>query len=159
MRLMYRVDSRDEKERQVEKLFCESMKKTLISHMRKNISVKKLQMREDLMLSTTAIDWVKKPKHIDMSYVLNVILSNVECIKIEKTHTYIIKFKNVNFPNTYNTIDNIVRFLDKGNEEFPAMYVFSNILNSFENNINVYWKTFVLQVLHRYPIGKVLLVR
>ena len=156
---MYRVESRDKKEREAENLFCESMRKTVISYMRKNISVKKLQMHEDLLLSTTAIQWVKKPKHIDMSYVLNVLLDNMECLKIEKTHTYIIKFKNVNFPNTYNTIDSIVRFLDKGNEEYPAMYVFSNIFNYFENNINVYWRTFVLQVLHRYPIGKVLLIR
>jgi len=159
MRIMYRVESRDKKERNIEKLFCESMRKTVISYIRKNVPIQKLQMHEDLMLSTTAIHWIEKPKSINMSYVLDVILNNMECLKIEKTHTYIIKFKSVNFPNTYNTIDSIVRFLDKGNEEFPAMYIFSNIFNSFENNINVYWRTFVLQVLHRYPIGKVLLVK
>ncbi len=143
----------------IEKDFCYNLRDLVSSDIAESIRIDKINMYEDLFLKSTAIDWVHKPLHIDMVNVVNILLDNLKCYKISNKHIYMIGFDKKQFPNTRNSIDSIVRFLDKGNENFPGIHTFSTVFNKYENNINEYWESQILISLHRLPVSEVLVIK
>lgn len=151
--------SQDSEEISIEKSFCYALKDLVSDDILDSIRIDKINMYEDLFLKSTAINWVHKPLHIDMVNVVNTLINNIKCYKIPDKHIYMIGFSKEQFPNTNNSIDSIVRFLDRGNEDFPGIHTFSNIFNRYENNINQYWKAHILVELGRLPVSEVLIIK
>lgn len=158
MRIYYKIISQDEDELSIEKSFCYQLKDWVSDEIKNTIHIDKLKMYEDMFLKSTVIDWVHKPFKIDMVNVVNMLLDNIKCYKVSNKHIYLICFSNEQFPNTLTSFDKIARFLDKGNESFPGLHIFSNTFNRYENNINKYWKVHILTTLHRLPVGEVLIL-
>ena len=159
MRIYYKIVSQDSEEISIEKSFCYTLKDLVSADILNSIRIDKIKLYEDLFLKSTAVSWVHKPLHIDIVNVVNVLINNIKCYKIPDKHIYMVGFSKEQFPNTNNSIDSIARFLDKGNEEFPGIHIFSNIFNRYENNINQCWKAHILTELGRIPISEVLIIK
>lgn len=161
MTLTYQLNIRDGKEKLIADDFC----KYLIDRIQFKIkclisftNAEKIKNFEKVLLNTETINWTVKPTSISIYNVLNILLNHITFDK-SKDSKYYIHFKNVNFPNTYNSVSSIARLLDKGNEEYIGLYVFGNVFSEFARNINDEWELYVYKRLNRISVSKVVVLK
>ena len=160
MNLTYRIETKGTDEYEILDEFSEYIIENLQRDLANKITQNKLNAYKDMFLETTAIVWTfKKPTTVNMQFILDELLDNLIYYKT-KNGIYTIKFNDkINLSNTKNSIDSVVRFLDKGNEDFPGMHIFSKVFNEYSKNINRYWNHFVLIRLNRITISKVIIIK
>lgn len=161
MTLTYQLTIKDKAEQELADDFC----RFIIKSMQKSIKAKlesmppeKVLQYEDVLLSSEVINWEIKPSKIDIYNVFNMLIRNLSYDR-QKDFKYSIHFRNVVFPNSFNTIDTVVRLLDKGNERFIGIHIFNDVFNDYAKGMQKYWKVYILRELGRLTISKVVILK
>ena len=103
----------------------------------------KFDMLETSLLNATWIRWLEKPSRINISKLINRIL---KCITWqERVGTFRVYIDpNIKMPYTVNTtLEQVARFLDKGNNVSKYSTLFSRVFNKYQENIYNYWRAYV----------------
>lgn len=133
------------------KPFCEYLVYNIQQDIFKKANWLKINRKSDDILNCNWVSWKKKPKRLNMYRVMKLITKNIVCNKC-KNDVYIIQVKNnVRFPNTRNTLEQIVRFIDKGNileKVLPTMCI-SDVFNTYtQRKINRMWREYVIYCIN-----------
>lgn len=113
------------------------------------------QLYEQDILNASWIVWTNKPKTIKVFQYILWILKNLQCLE-RRNNNYVIRFRPIMIPNTMTPIDALIRFLDKGNENCPPMYIFTQIFNEYRLNLNTYWKQYVYANTGVFPKSNII---
>lgn len=123
--------------------FLDLLVESIQTDIRNGLIPAKFEMLEQGLLNATWIRWVKKPSAINISKLIERILSNIKWQVRGKTYRIYID-TNVKMPYTVNTsLEQIARFLDKGNNVSKYSTMFSRVFNYYQENIKSYWKAYV----------------
>lgn len=158
MKLLYTISTNKKREKQITDEFCVYISKKIFRELYRELK-HNTKTIESIINNTTAISWVNKPKKVNAGMVINVILDNIKCYKVPQKNIYIIRFSDNLFLESNNTIDSIVRLLDKGNEKYIGTHIFTKIFTKYEHNINLYWRLFVMYKLKKIPTSVVIVVK
>ena len=161
MTITYQLSIRDKKEQEIANDFCLYLIDIIKSSVRYklfSIPYVKLRNYETVLLKSNVISWNTKPTTINIYNVFNILLDKLT-FDICKNFKFSIHFKNVLFTNTNNSIGNIVRLLDKGNEQFIGLFFIGEIFSAIEREINNYWELYVYRRLKRVAISKVVVLK
>lgn len=161
MTLTYQLTVKDKAEQELADDFCKfiigCMKKSIKAKL-ESMPVEKVSQYENVLLNSEIINWEIKPSKIDIYNVFSILIRNLSYDR-QKDFKYSIHFKNVVFPNSFNTIDTIVRLLDKGNERFIGIHIFNDVFSDYVQNTQKYWKVYILRHLNRLTISKVVIIK
>jgi len=109
-----------------------------------NTNMIKLQNNSINVLNADFIKWNSKPKHLDMDKVLDFIVNNIICENCGKGN-YIIKFKNIKFLNSKNMLEQVVRFIDKGDfNSNPTLFISKHFNKYTQYVINNMWAKYII---------------
>ena len=103
----------------------------------------KFEMLERGLLNANWIRWKTKQSGINISKLVDRILS---CITWQerKTSFRIYIDPKMKMPYTVNTsLERVARFLDKGNNVSKHSTMFSRVFNYYQKNINEFWKAYL----------------
>lgn len=159
MTITYKIKNIDNNEKDIEQAFSQYLIKIIQNSIISKLSQFKLNSYRDYIINTTSIEWLKRPSSVDMVSIISTICNNIKCRRSSYNHTYVIYIDSRLMPNTRNSINMIARFLDKGNERFPGMYIFSKSFTDCGDNISRYWDMFVWQELHRLAVSEVVIIK
>lgn len=155
MRIDFELSPQNQAEQEVVPDFIDYIIKNIRYDIYKSLDAKRCQLYEEDLLKASWIVWIHKPTSIDVINVIYYILRNLTCIQHDNGK-YTIQFKNRLLPNTRTFMDAFIRFLDKGNEVSPPMYIFSTIFNKYRTSLNTYWREYVYAKTANYPESKVI---
>ena len=161
MRLTYQLSIKDKAEQEIANDFCSYLIDVIKREIRYklfSIPYNKLKNYEDVLLKSEVVSWNTKPTSLNIYNVFNILLDRLT-FDICKEFKYSIHFKNVLFNNTDNSIDSIVRLLDKGNEEYIGLFIIGNTFSDIERKINDHWKLYVYKRLKRISVSKVVILK
>lgn len=122
--------------------FCDKLVESICTDIRAELIPAKYPMLEQGLINANWIRWTKKPKSIDIEGLITTIL---KCITWRKRR---IRFQvyirtDVMLPQTINTsLEQVARFLDKGNLISKHSTAFSRVFNKYEKRIDDYWKVY-----------------
>ena len=121
-----------------------------------NSNTDKIKIRINKLQEVEWIKW-KKNKKIKLKYdeIINAI---TKCIIIKKYRNNVYKIEtneNVLIPNTYTSIDRLIRYINSGDNELPATNIFTDIKNKLNYmQLNSYWKFFISNELGYFTDSK-----
>lgn len=124
-------------------MFCDALVDSLRQDIKNQLIPAKYEFMEQGLLNATWIRWDKKPKHLRIPTLINAIL---KCITWrERIDGYQIYFRtDVKMPYTVNTtLEQVARFLDKGNLVSKCSTVFSRVFDDYEKRIPDLWKVYL----------------
>lgn len=90
----------------------------------------KYKVREEYVLSTPLIKWIKVPKRIDLVYYITHCL---ELVKIKGDYVIRVSPK-LKLPYSLTKVSFLIRLLEYGNEKLPALPVIRRVLSYYANN-------------------------
>lgn len=156
-----RITGKDKEEIQLMESFCNTLIKNMAHDIRSNINFQRLQVYEKKILNAKWIKWnSNKPKSINMLGLLESILDSIEYQRRNNTGEYAILFNsNMRLYGSRTSINRIARFIDKGNESIPGIYVFSNTFNKYSKNIDQYWKAYIASKLNRLYVTRLVTLK
>lgn len=160
MKIQFQLMGSNEKEIELMDEFCRSLVKQIKKEIIDLMPLEKLQAREKDMLNATWILWRgNKPKHINMIKLARFITRNIR-YKKRRGHRYLIEINPaILMPHSKNSIEQIARFLDKGNEMSPGTFFLSRVFMKYRTSIDEYWNAYVSLKLKRLKVSKVVIIR
>lgn len=158
MLIQFELLSEDSDELRLIDKFCSLLSESIGAEILKNIPHEKIYKYNKFLLESNIIDWKVKPNRVDTVNMVKFIVNNIVWFK-RKGNRYIIKFKDIYYPNTNNSIFQLARFIDMGNETYQGLHFISPILLKYRDNLNLYWKSYVSINLHKLEVGEVVVIR
>lgn len=127
------------------KWLCEQLYTTINT----NINRRKLSLRMNHLYEVSWINWDKNHKY--NTGVSNIMHSIHEAITYtrHKNNLWIISIDaNIRIPNSYTSIDRLIRFLNYGDNKYKATGIFTKLAQTYNfTKLNGMWKLFVLNRL------------
>jgi hypothetical protein len=139
MEIDFELDQRGIYSREVMYRFCNALVRSIKDDIKVNVIPAKLSGLEEALLNADWITWTTKPKSINVEHL---VLKILECItwRERKNSFQIYIDPKPKMPYTKDTtLDQIARFIDKGNNVAKYTTMFSRVFNHYQKNINVYW--------------------
>lgn len=159
MRIEFLLTGNDKKEIELMDDFCMFLVREIRKDILNSVNEEKLQSKEKDILNASWIVWTRKPRKINMDRLLRFILNNIR-YKKRKKHRYLIDINpKVLMPYSRNPIEQIARFIDKGNERSLGTNLFTRVFMRYRLSINDYWKSFVSLRLKRLEVNEVILIK
>lgn len=158
MKIEFKLTSSNKKELAIIDDFCNLIVSNIKSDILNNTNLHKLSLYEDSIINADWIDWIRKPKYINMAKLIRYIVNHIT-YKSRKKHRYIIYIDNKLIPNSKTPIDRLARFLDKGNEEYKGTFFISKVFMKYSINIDKYWKSYCSLRLKRLSVSEVVSIR
>ena len=160
MKIQFQLMGSNEKEIELMDEFCKSLVRQIKRDVINLLPKEKLMARERDMLNATWILWKDdKPKHINMIKLAKFIAKNIR-YKKRRGHRYLIEINPaILMPHSKNSIEQIARFLDKGNEVSTGTFFLSRVFMKYRVSIDEYWNAFVSLKLKRLKVSKVVIIR
>lgn len=142
MELNFELNSKDVYDQDLAEKFCEALVDSIKTDIRNSIPPAKYPVLEKLLINAKWIRWKTEPKHINVSRLIDLILDCIEWRKRKYSYQVYIK-TNVLMPNTVGTtLEQVARFIDKGNEITTQNMMLSRIFNDYERNIKKHWEAY-----------------
>lgn len=142
MEINFTLDQDELYDKKLIESFCDSLVDSIKADIKNSIIPSKLPMLEKGLLNATWIRWSTKPSSINVVSVINAILKCITWKKRRLTYQIYIR-PDVKMPYTVNTtLEQVARFIDKGNLISKNTTMFSRIFNKYEKNIQTYWKAY-----------------
>lgn len=158
MTIDFEIEGTDKEEMNLMKPFCEFLLFNLRQDIDEQVNMELLQAKSRELLKATWIKWTSKPNYINMKWIIEDIKSAIK-YKERETGQYQIYFDTtVLFRSSKNKLEQIVRFLDKGNDVSKATGVFSKIFNRYQRNIPKYWTAYIQLKLKRFATTKAVVI-
>lgn len=138
--------------------FC----KLLVNNIKKDIfnslPIEKLNSMEKFLINAKWINWIDKPTSINMSKLAKLIIKNIRCYKM-KNDIYTIDINPLQLmPFSTNKLEQIARFLDRGNELSSGSHFINDIFIKYRLMINNYWNSYVSLKLARIRTSKIVII-
>lgn len=154
MEFKFEIDKMDKDEIEIIPNFCKYLLSEIKSDIIENISYIQMNKRKDYLINTKIINWIEKPKDINMHKICLFIVNSFVCKHI-KNNVYSISINPmIKLPMSKTKIDKVARFLDKGNEQVQPTQFISKILRVYMKNINKYWKLYASNELQRITVNE-----
>lgn len=119
--------------------FCDALVESLRTEIREGLIPAKYEALEQSLINSTWIMWTEKPKRINIEGLINLILSCISWRKRKYTYQVYIR-TDVKMPHTVNTtVEQVARFIDKGNEVTKYTTMLSRMFNYYQRNIDKFW--------------------
>ncbi len=158
MTIDFEIEGTDKEEMNLMKPFCEFLLFNLRQDIDEQVNMELLQAKSRELLKATWIKWTSKPNYINMKWIIEDIKSAIK-YRERETGQYQIYFDTtVLFRSSKNKLEQIVRFLDKGNDVSKATGVFSKIFNRYQRNIPKYWTAYIQLKLKRFATTKAVVI-
>lgn len=159
MRIEFQLIGNNKEEIELMDEFCMFLVREIRKDILNSISMEKLQSKEKDILNASWIKWYDKPRKINMVKLLKFILRYIR-YKERKRHRYLIDINpNVLMPYSKNPIEQIARFIDRGNERSLGSNLFNKVFMKYRLSISNYWKSFVSLKLKRLEVNEVVLIK
>lgn len=101
-----------------------------------------IELRLALLEHATWIKWIDRTHPIISARRFLRILSECICWTCVRGHFIIYIDNRRLFPGTYNTVEQVMRFINFGNELLPGCYFLSRIMLRYQARIYDYWFAF-----------------
>ena len=142
MELNFTLDQEEVYDPELMDKFCDKLVESIQIDIRNGLIPAKYSMLEESLLEATWIRWDKKPGKINVASVINAIIKCITWRKRRITYQVYIR-PEVKMPYTVNTtLEQVARFIDKGNLVSKQTTLFSRVFNEYEKNIETYWNTY-----------------
>jgi hypothetical protein len=161
MRIDFSLRNEDFDETQIMNKFCQYIIKKIKVDLFYSVSDSKMRVREIDLLNASWIRWKnnKPPKRINMSKLVNYIISNIVFINRRNSNFSILINPRTLMPHTYTPLEQIARFLDKGNNATPHTLLFTKVFNFYRKNLNKYWDNFISEELNKPRVTELVVIR
>lgn len=159
MKIEFKLNSSDNKELELVDDFCKSLISNIKSDILKSANFNKIKLYEDALLNAKWINWIKKPKRINMINLIKYIVDKIT-YRSRKKHRYIIYIKpTIMLPGSKTPLERVARFLDKGNEVYKGTFFINKVFMKYRVNINNYWKSYVSIKLKKLSVSEVVVIK
>ena len=122
--------------------FCDKLVESIGTDIKNGMIPAKFPELEEGLLNAKWINWTEKPDRINIESLIDAIC---RCIAWrERTFSYQVYIRtDVLMPQTVNTtLEQVARFIDKGNEVTKYSTLLSRVFNNYEKNIEQYWESY-----------------
>lgn len=157
MILQFKFEDLTTKHRRVLNDFCKSLVKSIKFDISNGLTYQKFIDREKILLDSTWINWINKPDNINMKFVVDLIISNID-YKILKNDLCVVYIKGY-LPMSRTKLETVARFLDKGNDKCPPTSFISSVTHKYKRNILGYWKSYITNKLGEIKVNERILIR
>lgn len=157
MILQFKFEDLTNKHRTVLNDFCKSLVKSIKFDISNGLIYQKFIDREQILLDATWINWIEKPDNINMKFVVDLIINNID-YKILKNDMCVIYIKGY-LPMSRTKLETVARFLDKGNDKCPPTSFISSVTHKYKRNILGYWKSYIANKLGEIKVNERILIR
>ena len=158
MTIEFEIEGTDKEEMNLMVPFCEFLVFNIRQDIDEQLNVELLQAKSRDLLKAKWIKWTNKPNYINMNWILQDIKSAIKYRERETGHYQIYFDTTILFRNSKNKLEQIVRFIDKGNDVSKATGVFSKIFNRYQKNIPKYWTAYIQLKLRRFATTKAVVI-
>lgn len=154
--LQFQVTNTTEKELDIVDDFCYWLCDQIFEYINTKINRKKIQLRLNYLYQVPWIEWSNK-KYIDTQSIMSAIYNSLMCEE-HKNNTFVIKIDmNVTIPNTYTSIDRLIRFINYGDNKCKPTGIFTNLQHDFKHNrLNTLWKIYTTNRLGYISEAKII---
>lgn len=150
MILQFQFTNLTEKERELIPNFCEFFKNMILVKLNTKINRKKISLRLKYMEEEASwIDWESNKKYnTSVTDIIDTISQSIIAVPYKNNVWKIEINSNVLIPNSYTSIDRLVRFLNYGDTKYKATGMFTNIEHEYRHQkLNALWNWFILKEL------------
>lgn len=143
MEIDFELDQTKVYDRTIIYRFCNALVRSIKDDIKVFVIPAKLTGLEESLLNADWITWTEQPKSITVE---SLILKILNCITWRERQNSIQIYidPKPKMPNTENTtLEQIARFIDKGNNAAKYTTIFSRVFNEYQKHINEYWKAYL----------------
>lgn len=147
MEIVFNIDITNKYEKRLVKGFCNYLVYNIQQDILSKANWLKVNNVINNILNCSWVVWKKKPKKLISYKIMKYIVNNIVCYKC-KNNIYAIRIKHgMKFPNTQNQLDQIARYIDKGDifEKVQPTLCISNVFNTYtQKRIDKMWYEYVV---------------
>lgn len=149
MRIDFTFENLDKDERKLVRDFCIMIRDQIRLEIIENSIPLKFIVREVDLKNAEWINWKHRPIRINMTKLVKLIVKNINITR-DFRNIYTIQINPIaKMPDSYNSLDQIARYLDRGDEDIPPTAFISNVFDKYRNIISQYWKIYISMNLFR----------
>lgn len=142
MELNFELDRDNVYDQDLTEKFCNALVESLRTEIREGLIPAKYDSLEQSLINSTWIMWTEKPKRINIEGLINLILDCISWRKRKYTYQVYIR-TDVKMPHTVNTtVEQVARYIDKGNEVTKYTTMLSRMFNYYQRNIDKFWEAY-----------------
>ena len=142
MEIDFELNSKEIYDQDLADKFCDALVDSVRTEIKQGLIPAKFPMLEQSLINATWIRWKRPPKHININRLINSILKCITWRKRKYTYEVYIR-RDIKMPNTVNTtLEQVARYIDKGNEVTKATTMLSRVFNNYQKNIDKHWEAY-----------------
>lgn len=159
MNIVFQLVSDDRDELKIMDDFCNYLVREIKQRLLLEMPVDKLISKEKDILNASWIQWTKKPNHINVIKLVKLIINNIRYRK-RKGHKYLIEINpNILLPRSKTPIEQVARFLDKGNNVTFGTTFLSRVFMIYRSSINNYWRSYASLRLRKITVSSMVVIK
>ena len=142
MEIDFELNSKEVYDQDLADKFCDALVDSVRTEIKQGLIPAKFPMLEQSLINATWIRWKRPPKHININRLINSILKCITWRKRKYSYEVYIR-RDIKMPNTVNTtLEQVARYIDKGNEVTKATTMLSRVFNNYQKNIDKHWEAY-----------------
>lgn len=143
MEIEFEVDKKRVYDPKLVEKFCEKLVQSLRQDIVNQLVPAKFPILEKNLINAVWIPWQKKPKSIDVESLIKKTLMCITWTKRDTTYrVYIDTKEKMPYTNGRVTLEQIARFIDKGNNVSQSTSLYSKVFNHYQENIKEFWEMY-----------------
>ena len=156
MLLQFQITNTTLEEKELMFEFGEWLCEQIYTDINTYINRRKIQLKIPYLYQVKWIEW-NKVKFLDTESIMEAIYKSL-IPKPQRNYVWkIIIDKNVVIPNTYSSIDKLIRFLNFGDNTYKGSGMFTNIIHKYTNiKLNNLWRLFITRKLGFMSQGEII---
>jgi len=147
--LQFQFTNLIEEEREIIPDFCEFLKSLMLAKLNTKINRKKISLRLKYMEDEARwINWNNKKYSTSVQDIIDSIILSLVAVPYKNNLWKIEVNTNVLIPNSYTSIDRLIRFLNYGDIKCKATGMFTKLEHEYRHQkLNGIWNYFILKEL------------
>ena len=161
MILQFQFTNLDEKEKEIIPDFCEFVKNLMLAKLNTKINRKKISLRLKYMEEEARwINWNNNKKYsTSVEDIINSIMESIVAVPYKNNLWKIEVNSNELIPNSYTSIDRLIRFLNYGDTKYKATGIFTNLEHEYRHQkLNAIWNYFIMRELGHNAVSTIITV-
>jgi len=123
--------------------FCRYLLNSVREDVNKYKYSEQIISKENSLIESKAIDWIEKPKHLNMSKLVKFIANHIVCIIRENSLCVITINTKIRMPGSRTPLSVVVKYLDKGDLKTVGTHFIGSVFIEHKRNIVSYWNEFL----------------
>ena len=161
MILQFQYINLEENEKEIIPDFCEFLKSLMLVKLNTKINRKKISLRLKYMEEEAKwINWNNTAKYnTSVQDIIDTISDAIIAVPYKNNLWKIEVNRNVVIPNSYTSIDRLIRFLNYGDIKCKATGMFTVLEHEYKHQkLNALWNYFVIKELGYNPTSNIITV-